>query len=150
MAAFADSVIVMSLPVPLPPVAKQVPAERSYHGDTVIDEFAWLADAEDPDTVAYIAAENAYAESKTADLAGLREQIFGEILRRTKEADLSLPVRKGGFWYYQRTVEGQQYGIYCRCTVTPGEPVPPLTDNGEPLAGEQLLLDGTCWRTVVG
>jgi oligopeptidase B len=131
----------MGYPAPSPPVAKQVPAERSYHGDTVIDEFAWLADAEDPDTIAYAAAENAYAESKTADIADLREQIFGEILRRTKEADLSLPVRKGRFWYYQRTAVRQQYGIYCRCPAIPGELTPPHTDNGEPLAGEQLLLD---------
>jgi oligopeptidase B len=132
----------MASSAPLPPVAKQVPAERSHHGDTVIDEFAWLADAKDPEMTAYVAAENAYAESRTADIANLREQIFGEILRRTKEADLSLPVRKGDFWYYQRTVEGQQYGIYCRCPAIPGEPAPPITVNGEPLTGEQLLLDG--------
>ncbi|MFD2348383.1 hypothetical protein ACFSTC_01755 [Nonomuraea ferruginea] len=28
-----------------PPVAKKIPAERVHHGDTVIDEYAWLAKA---------------------------------------------------------------------------------------------------------
>jgi len=35
-----------------PPSAKRVPRERTYHGDTVIDEYAWLADKADPDTIA--------------------------------------------------------------------------------------------------
>jgi oligopeptidase B len=128
--------------VPIPPVAKRVPAERAYHGDTVIDEYAWMADADDPDTIAYLSAENAYAEARTSDLAELRDEIFGEILRRTRETDLSLPVRKGRYWYYERTVSGQQYGIYCRRAVAPGEHAPPATADGGRLDGEELLLDG--------
>ena len=45
----------------------------------------------------------------TAGQAGLRETIFGEIKGRTKETDLSVPTRRRGWWYYSRTVEGQQY-----------------------------------------
>jgi oligopeptidase B len=40
--------------------------------------------------------------------------VFNEIKTRTQETDLSVPARKGGYWYYTRTVEGQQYGILCR------------------------------------
>jgi oligopeptidase B len=123
------------------PVAKIVPTERTHHGDTVVDEYAWLADKEDPDTVAYLKAENAWTETATAHLAGLRETIFGEIKSRTKETDLSVPARKGEYWYYTRTVEGQQYGIQCR--VPAGEAItPPSTESGEPLPNEQILLDG--------
>ena len=43
-----------------PPIAKQVPAERTYHGDTVDDPYAWLADPKDPEVIAYLEAENAY------------------------------------------------------------------------------------------
>ena len=28
-----------------PPEAKQIPSQRTFHGDTVIDEYAWLADS---------------------------------------------------------------------------------------------------------
>ncbi len=124
-----------------PPVAKRVPTERTFHGDTVIDEYSWMAAAlEDPDALEYLKAENAYAEARTAHLAGLRETLFGEIKQRTLETDLSLPVRKGRFWYYTRTVEGSQYGIQCRVAATSDEP--PLTGDGKPLDGEQVLLDG--------
>ena len=64
---------------------------------------------------------------------GLRETIFGEIKARTQETDLSVPVRKDGYWYYTRTVEGLQYGIHCRRPVADGEVDPPSTGDGSPL-----------------
>jgi oligopeptidase B len=123
-------------------VAKKVPHERVQHGDTVVDEYFWLADKENPDTIGYLTAENAYTEARTAHLAGLRETVFGEIKARTQETDLSVPARKGGYWYYSRTVEGQQYSIRCRRAVQPGEVDPPATGDGAPLPGEEILLDG--------
>ena len=125
-----------------PPAAKQVPHERSYHGDTVIDEYTWLADKDDPDTISYLKAENAYTDAAIAGLGQLRDQIFAEIKARTQESDLSVPVRKGGWWQYSRTVEGQQYGVHCRRAVRPGEVIPPMAADGQPLDGEEVLLDG--------
>lgn len=128
-----------------PPVAKRVPSQRTHHGDVVADEYAWLADRDDPDTLAYLSAENAFTEQATAHLAELRGTIFDEIKRRTQETDLSVPVRRGGYWYYARTEEGRQYPIHCRRAVEPGETEPPPTpDAGEHagLPGEQVLLDG--------
>ncbi|WP_047893442.1 S9 family peptidase [Micromonospora sp. RV43] len=125
-----------------PPVAKRVPTERVHHGDTVLDEYAWLAAKDDPDTIAYLDAENAYTEARTAHLAGLRAELFEETRRRTQETDLSVPTRKDGYWYYTRTVEGQQYGVHCRRAVLPGETAPPVSADGAPLDGEEVLLDG--------
>ncbi|TYC06533.1 S9 family peptidase [Micromonospora sp. WP24] len=125
-----------------PPQAKRVPAERKHHGDTVIDEYAWLAAKDDPETIAYLTAENDYTEARTAHLAELREQLFEETRRRTQETDLSVPTRKGGYWYYARTVEGQQYGVQCRRAVRDGETEPPVSVDGAPLDGEEVLLDG--------
>src|SRR5215831_15536146 len=127
---------------PEPPIARRIRSERTHHGDTVSDEYAWLADKDDPETIAYLEAENAYTEAMTAGQAGLRQEIFAEIKGRTKETDLSVPTRKGGWWYYSRTVEGQQYSVHCRCPVRPGEVGPPSTEDGTPLPGEEILLDG--------
>jgi len=124
------------------PVAKRVPTERSYHGDTIVDPYAWLADSSDADTVAYLTAENAYTEAATAHLAGLRETILAEIKGRTKQTDLSVPFRKGEWWYYTRTVGGQQYAIHCRTAAPAGEEYPRATEDGSALPGEQVLLDG--------
>ncbi len=126
---------------PRVPSAKQVPFVRTFHGDNVTDPFAWLGDKDDPDTIAFLTGENAYTEALTAGQEGLRETIFGEIRARTQETDLSVPARKGAWWYYRRTVEGQQYGLQCRCPARPGEDVPPEPAEGEPLPGEEVLLD---------
>jgi oligopeptidase B len=125
-----------------PPKAKQVPSPRTFHGDTVTDEYAWLAGKDDPDTIDYLKAENAYTDAATARLGPLREQVFEEIKARTQESDLSVPVRKGGWWHYARTVEGKQYAVHCRRAVRPGEVVPPIPADGQPLEGEDELLDG--------
>ena len=36
------------------------------------------------------------------------------MLSRIQETDLSVPFREGGYFYYSRTEEGQQYPIFCR------------------------------------
>jgi oligopeptidase B len=128
--------------VPTPPTAKQVPTERSYHGDTVTDPYAWLADPKDPEVTAYLEAENSYTDELTAGLGELRSAVFDEIKARTQETDLSVPVRKGSWWRYSRTVEGQQYSIHCRRLVADGEVTPPVPEDGKPLDGEEVLLDG--------
>ncbi|PZG23209.1 oligopeptidase B [Micromonospora craterilacus] len=124
------------------PVARQVPTERVHHGDTVVDEYAWLATKDDPETINYLNAENAWTEARTAHLSGVRTELFEEIRRRTQETDLSVPTRKGGHWYYTRTVEGRQYGVHCRRAVRDGETAPPISTDGAPLDGEEILLDG--------
>jgi oligopeptidase B len=128
--------------VPPPPSAKQVPFTRTHHGDTVIDPYAWLSDPKDPETTAYLKAENAYMSAMTSGLEDLQSRIFDEIKARTQETDLSVPVRKGGWWRYARTVEGQQYAIHCRRRVLDGEVTPPVPEDGKPLDGEEILLDG--------
>lgn len=87
-------------------------------------------------------AENDYVEHNTAHLAPLRQQIFDEIKARTKETDLSVPTRRGDWWYYARTFEGKQYGVHCRCPVTdPADWNPPRFDQDTEIPGEQVLLD---------
>ena len=124
------------------PVARRIPSDRTYHGDTFIDEYAWLADKDNPETIAFLEAENAYTAAVTAAQAGLREEIFGEIKARTQETDLSVPSRKGGWWYYTRTVAGQQYAMHCRREVRPGDTGPPMAADGTAPDGEEVLLDG--------
>ncbi|QNI08687.1 S9 family peptidase [Mycobacterium kubicae] len=125
-----------------PPVAKRVETRREHHGDVFIDPYEWLRDKESPEVIAYLEAENDYVEHNTAHLAPLRQQIFDEIKARTKETDLSVPTRRGDWWYYARTFEGKQYGVHCRCPVTdPADWNPPRFDQDTEIPGEQVLLD---------
>jgi oligopeptidase B len=125
-----------------PPVAKRIPFSRTHHGDTIIDEYAWLENKDDPAVIAHLEAENAYTEKVTSSLAKLRETLFQEIKTRTQETDLSVPLRDSGYWYYTRTLEGKQYGIHCRRKIAEGETAPPMPAQGSPLEGEEILVDG--------
>ncbi|MGH7290341.1 MAG: oligopeptidase B, partial [Myxococcota bacterium] len=125
-----------------PPIAKRVDHRREHHGDVFIDPYEWLRDKSDPEVIAYLEAENAYAEKQTEHLASLRQKIFDEIKARTKETDLSVPTRRGEWWYYGRSLEGKQYGIHCRCPVTDLDDwTPPQLDENTDVPGEQVLLD---------
>ncbi|MFT4127220.1 MAG: S9 family peptidase [Gordonia sp. (in: high G+C Gram-positive bacteria)] len=124
------------------PVAKKVPHERTHHGDTVVDDYEWLRDKDNPEVIAYLEAQNAYTEEHTADLAELRSTIFDEIKARTKETDMTVPSRSGGYWYYSRTTAGQSYTAYCRCPLAdPDDWTPPVISEGVALPGEQVYFD---------
>ncbi|MDJ1114985.1 S9 family peptidase [Microbacterium dauci] len=126
-----------------PPVADARPIIRSHHGDDVEDRYEWLRAKEDADVIAHLEAENAYTDARTAHLEPLRERIFEEIKGRTLETDLSVPSRRGAWWYYARTVEGQQYSINCRAPIADeADWTPPLLSPDAPVPGEQILLDG--------
>jgi oligopeptidase B len=108
------------------------------HGDERIDDWYWLADRDDPALLPHLKAENAYMEAALAPLAPLRQSVYEEMVARIAEADLSVPVRHGPWWYYTRTEEKKSYAIHCRRPAKPGTP-PPL-DQG-PVLDEQVLLD---------
>ncbi|MEP7036213.1 MAG: S9 family peptidase [Actinomycetota bacterium] len=124
-----------------PVFAKHVEHVREHHGDRVVDPFEWLRNKDDPEVVAHLEAENAYAESMTSHLEPLRARIFDEIKSRTQETDLSVPAAYRGWWYYSRTFEGMQYAAQCRVRMVEGRGRPQLEPGVTP-EGEQVLLDG--------
>jgi len=139
----------MSEKNPSPPIAHKIHTETKMHGVTLTDDYAWLRDKENPDVTAYLEAENAYADAVMAPLAGLREELYQEMLSHIKQTDISVPYRDGAWWYYTRTEEGLQYSIHCRKRV--GAPSFPRSSaervgNEEPQppmdASEEVLLDG--------
>ncbi len=125
-----------------PPIAARRPAPRVHHGDTFVDDYEWLRAKDDAEVIAHLEAENAYTTARTDHLAPLRRAIYDEIDARTLQTDLSVPVRRGHWWYYARTVEGSQYPLQCRAAAEPGQWTPPVLEPGVAVPGEQILLDG--------
>jgi oligopeptidase B len=119
-----------------PPAAKRVPHERTFHGDTVVDDRYWILDRDDPDTIALLEAENRYADAVTARLAPLGEQLFDEFKARILETDLSVPVPRGPWWYLTRTEEGKQYPRLCRRPARDAEDDEHVLLDGNVLAGD--------------
>ncbi|CAJ1496233.1 S9 family peptidase [[Mycobacterium] burgundiense] len=125
-----------------PPVAKRVETRREFHGDVFIDPYEWLRDKAAPAVIGHLEAENAYTDAMTEHLEPLEQRIFDEIKARTKETDLSVPTRRGDYWYYGRSFEGKQYGVHCRCPVRDSQDWnPPVFDEHTEVPGEQVLLD---------
>jgi oligopeptidase B len=119
-------------PAPIP-LARKQHTEKALHGVVLTDDYAWLRDKQNPEVTAYLEAENAYAEAVMAPLAGQRGELYQEMLSHMKQTDVSVPYRDGNWWYYTRTLEGQQYAIHCR---THGSP------NATEDTPEQVILDG--------
>jgi oligopeptidase B len=116
-----------------PPIAPKQHTETQLHGTVLTDDYAWLRDKQNPEVTAYLEAENAYAEAVMAPLAGLRDDLYREMLSHIKQTDVSVPFRDGGWWYLSRTEEGRQYAIYCR------RPILPYPAQEAP---EEVILDG--------
>lgn len=119
------------------PLAASKPEVIVTHGDTRIDEYAWLKDSQNSDVVAYIRAENDYADAFMKPTALLQKKVYREIKSRIKEDDQSVPVKDGPFYYYNRTKKGAQYAIHCRI------PAAFMTPSGtrKKAGKEQVILD---------
>lgn len=123
---------------PSPPVPERRPRVLRAHGDQRVDDWYWLRDRDDPAVLAHLQAENAYTDAALAHLAPLRQALYEEMVSRIAETDLSVPVRRGGWWYYTRTEEGRDYPVHCRRPA--GDRADPPLDPG-PAPDEEVLLD---------
>ena len=97
-----------------PPAAKVIPHELEHHGHTRTDDYYWLRDRDNPDTVAYLEAENDYTRDAMARVQPLEEALFEEIKGRIKQTDMSVPYRRDDYYYYTRYEEGREYPLYAR------------------------------------
>jgi oligopeptidase B len=111
-----------------PPIAAKKPRTYAVHGEERVDNYYWPREKTNPEAVNYLKAENAYADQMLAHTKPLQEKLYKEMLSRIKETDLSVPYRKGEYFYYSRTEQGKQYPMFCR-------------KKGSLEAKEELLLD---------
>jgi oligopeptidase B len=100
--------------LPSAPMARTIARVSTVHGETRVDEYSWLRDREDPETLAYLQAENRYTQAVMRHTEELQEQLYQELRGRIKETDLSVPEQVDDWLYYARTEAGGQYPIYCR------------------------------------
>src|SRR5690606_26474988 len=118
-----------SRPAVAPVAAMRPMTIASPHG-TRTDPYYWLRDdtRSDGEVLAYLRAENAYADAMLAHTRPLQEQLYEEIVGRIKQDDSSVPYRKRGYWYYTRFETGKEYPIHAR-------------KKGTLEAPEEILLD---------
>lgn len=110
------------------PDAKKINKELTIHGDTRIDPYYWMNEREDPAVKAYLEKENEYTKTVMQHTGKLQEELYGEIVGRIKQTDMSVPYKLNGYYYYTRYEEGKEYPIFCR-------------KRGALEAGEEVMLD---------
>ena len=122
-----------------PPAAPERPHLLEAHGDRRIDPFYWLREKQNPEVVAYLEAENAYADGVMGDAADLQDRLYHEIIGRVQETDTSAPVLFKGWWSYTRTVEGLDYEIHCRRRGSMDAPEEVILDANELARGHDYF-----------
>jgi len=130
-----------------PPVVPQRPQVLEAHGDRRVDPYYWLRDKENPEVIAHLEAENAYADAVMADTAELRDRLYREIVGRVQETDYSAPTFYKGWWSYTRTVEGLDYEIYCRRRDSMEAPEEVILDANELAKGHEYFELGYVERS---
>ena len=134
--------------VPVPPAAEQRPHEvTAPHGAARRDEYYWLRDDEraDPAMLAYLEAENDYADAVMAPLADSKAALYEEIVGRIKQDDSSVPYRYKDYWYYTRFEEGREYPIYARREGSMNAPEEIMLDVNELAEGHDFYQVGN-WK----
>ena len=124
-----------------PPSASKRPHTITRHGDTREDPYYWLMDRENEEVLAHLRAENEYLAQELTPLKALEGELFTEIRNRIEETDISVPVRKGSWWYFERTREGLNYPISVRVPALGDDLTPPTIDPTTTFEGEQIILD---------
>ncbi|PWZ16067.1 Protease 2 [Zea mays] len=77
------------------------------------------------------------------DVKQLEDEIYAEIRGRIKEDDIDAPLRKGRYYYYERTLTGKEYVQHCRRPVSTDAPITvhDVMPTGPDAPDEHIILD---------
>ncbi|HVF46198.1 MAG TPA: S9 family peptidase [Pyrinomonadaceae bacterium] len=128
-----------------PPVPKKEAKVLKIHGYEIVDNYAWMRDRnkeKDPAIIEYLTAENKYTESFMGKHQGFVDSLYKEMLGRIKQTDLSVPVKMGDHWYFNRTEEGKQYPTFLRSKSKDGSDAEILLDQNEMAKGFKYFAIG--------
>ncbi|MDE2407025.1 MAG: S9 family peptidase [Xanthomonadaceae bacterium] len=136
----------MTTPAITPPDAARHPhTVAAPFGAERQDPYYWLRDdrRENPAMLAYLAAENTYADTMLAPTKPVQDTLYEEIVARIKQDDASVPHRERGYWYYARFETGKDYPVHARRKDAPGIDALSIqqANAAGDFAGEEVLLD---------
>ncbi|CAM6106101.1 unnamed protein product [Calypogeia fissa] len=127
------------------PLAPRRPHTSEHFGHVKEDDYYWLRDdnRKDPEVLACLKAENEYTETVMADTKEFQTNLYKEMRARMKEDDISVPLRKGPYFYYRKDLTGKQYPVYCRRAIIGGEGPGTVEETMETAGAEEeeILLD---------
>jgi oligopeptidase B len=91
------------------PLAPRKPSVRELHGDTVVDEYAWMRSPSDPVLREYLTAERAHYDAHTTRLKQFADKLAAEAASRIPKGDeYSVAWQLDGFTYRTRIPHGEE------------------------------------------
>ena len=115
---------------PPPPETARIPVVDTLHGVEFTDDYRWLEEQESPETRAWIAEQNAYAELIVGDTprrAGLEAR-----LRELMDAPGAIfPRRAGEYEYFSFRKPGREVGVIYRRPAPDAPEATPVDPDGE-------------------
>src|ERR1700677_3725304 len=100
--------------LPPPPTAEVRPVTETLHGTTLTDPYRWLEDSKSPDTRAWIGEEMKYTATLLSQVK-IPPQIVDELTKLERVDNYSIPVERGGMYFFKKTLAAENQGsIYLR------------------------------------
>lgn len=96
------------------PIAKKIPVKITQHDHTRIDDYYWMNDRNDPETIKYLNQENEYLTSCMQHTETIQQTLLEEMKGRIKEDDTSVPYFMNGYFYYHRFEKQREFPVFCR------------------------------------
>lgn len=125
---------------PPPPETARVPVHDTIHGVAFVDQYRWLEDQDSPDTRAWIAAQNAYAERIVGDTP-MRRALEDRLAALIDVSGPVHPRRAGEHEYFSLRKKGREVAAIYR------RPAPDEPDD-RPLdadADYEVVIDPLEW-----
>ena len=127
------------------PIAPVMPKAFKEFGSVRIDNYDWLRNRDDPRVVAYLEAENAYAEARLESIKPLVAELTAELEAREAQEDVSVPTVDNGYIYERRFTQGAQYPCIVRRKDASGAQEEIVLDVGALAAGHRQQYQLGSW-----
>ncbi|GHA25975.1 prolyl oligopeptidase family serine peptidase [Streptomyces purpurascens] len=98
----------------VPPVAARQRTVRTLHGESVVDDYAWMRDRADPRLEAYLVEERAYYDRHARALEPLIDQLTAESAARRVTGAHTFTWRVGAHEYSIAVPDGSRHPRYLR------------------------------------
>ncbi|MEG3125792.1 S9 family peptidase [Sphingomonas sp. GB1N7] len=130
---------------PKPPVAAKKPFLVKSPNGAREDDYYWLRDdtRKNPEMLANLKAENAYADAVLAPTKLLQDRLYKEVVGRIKQDDSSVPYLKRGYYYYTRFETGADYPVTARRKGAMSAPEEIMLDQPKMAAGKGFFAIGS-------
>jgi oligopeptidase B len=138
----ANAIETAARPAPIAPVVRKT---FIAFGGARIDNYDWLRDRKDPRVIAYLNAENAYADSRLQPIKPLVDELAAELKAREAQEDASVPTVYNDYVYERRFTQGAQYPYIVRRKDALGAQEEPVLDVAALAAGHPQQYQLGSW-----